>query len=55
MRKKTLTVDCSPCKYMKVDDKQQFICNWGVGKHPKIMNPAKGKKIIRCNLIAEKK
>jgi len=54
MRTKTLTVDCATCEYMKVNDKQQFICNWGVGKEPKIMNPAKGKKIIKCYLIKEK-
>jgi len=39
---------------MKVNDKQQFVCNWGIGKHSKIMNPAKGKKVIKCNLIKDK-
>jgi len=54
MRQKVLTIDCSPCKHMKVNDKQQFVCNWGVEKHSKIMNPAKGKKVIKCNLIKDK-
>jgi hypothetical protein len=49
MRKKVITIDCNGCDFCSVNDNSKFICGWGEGK--KIMNPPKGKKIIRCNLI----
>lgn len=52
MRKKVLTIDCNACDFCSVDDRSQFICGWGKGK--KIMEPQKGKKVIRCNLIRNK-
>lgn len=46
---KTLTIDCQQCDDCKVNDNNQFVCHWGDGK-PKVMFPAKGKKIIMCKL-----
>ena len=53
MRKKALTIDCVDCKLCKIDDSARYICKWG--QTPKIMNAAKGKKVLRCNLINEDK
>ena len=49
MRIKTLTIDCDKCDLMKVDHKNQFICNWGKGES-KILEPHKGKRPINCKL-----
>lgn len=49
MRKKVLTINCPSCELCSVQDNTKFICGWGQGK--KIMEPPKGKKIIRCKLI----
>lgn len=48
MRRKTLTMDCDKCELMKVNDLNQFICNWGKGD--KILESHKGKKPINCKL-----
>lgn len=53
MRKKSLTIDCSPCKFISVNEKQQFVCHWGLDKVPKVMFPAKGKKPLKCKLKRE--
>jgi len=50
LRKKTITIDCGACDFCSANDQAQFECSWGKGK-PKIMEPAKGKKVIKCNLI----
>ena len=52
-RAKTLTIDCGICEKCVVNDNRQFMCNWG--QAPKVMHLAKGKKIIRCKLIQERK
>jgi hypothetical protein len=52
MRRKTLTVDCLPCDHMDVNDRQQFVCQWGQGN--KIMEPQKGKIPLQCRLIMNK-
>jgi len=52
MPKKVLTIDCGNCEFCSVDDNNSnFICSWGKNKKNKVMDPPKGKKIIRCNLI----
>jgi len=53
MRKKTLTTDCASCNLMKIDDNNNFICEWGVGE-PKVLEPHKGKKPIQCKLKRDK-
>lgn len=53
MRTKALTVDCVDCKLCAIDDNANHICKWG--QTPKIMNAAKGKKALRCNLIKKDK
>ena len=54
MQKKVLTIDCNGCDFCSVDNKSNFICSWGKNKKGKVMNPPKGKKVIRCNLIRKK-
>lgn len=49
MRKKALTTDCDKCDLMKVDEDARFNCHWGKGE-PKILEPHKGKKPIKCRL-----
>jgi hypothetical protein len=49
MRKKTLTIDCPNCSLLKIDDKNQFICQWGKGKE-KILEPHRGKRPKECKL-----
>ncbi len=53
MRKKVLTTECPSCDDMKINDNNQFQCNWG--KTPKIMSPHKGKIPKQCKLIGRKK
>lgn len=53
MRKKALTIDCAPCKYMKVNDRQQFVCHWGLDRVPKVMHPARRRAPLKCNLKRE--
>jgi len=50
LRRKTITIDCGTCEFCSADDQGQFMCSWGKGK-PKIMKDAKGKRVIKCNLI----
>lgn len=55
MHKKVLTIDCGNCELCSVDDNNSnFICSWGKTRKGKIMNPPKGKQVIRCNLIKKK-
>ena len=53
MRTKTLTIDCVNCDLCNIDNKAKYICNWG--QTSKIMNTAKGKLVIKCNLINKDK
>jgi len=53
MRTKAITIDCADCKLCSIDDDSKFVCKWG--QTPKIMNPAKGKKVLKCNLIKKEK
>lgn len=48
-RKKAITTSCAKCDVMKVNDDNQMTCNWGKNK-PKIMEPQKGKKPLKCKL-----
>lgn len=48
---KTITVDCSGCDKLSVDDKEQMLCNWG--KTKKFLKPQKGKTKLECKLIKE--
>lgn len=54
MRSKCVTVDCSTCGLMTVNEIKQMTCTWGAGK-PKLLKPQKGKKPLECNLTKEKK
>jgi len=49
MRKKTLTIDCSDCNLLKINERNQFICRWGKGEE-KILEPHKGKRPRQCKL-----
>ncbi len=53
LRKKTITIDCGGCDLCVVNDQEQFTCSWGKGKS-KVMEAAKGKKVIKCNLIKKR-
>jgi len=48
MYSKTLTIDCKKCSYFKVDENNQFICNWGKSKKKKKL--FKGINNIKCKL-----
>lgn len=50
MRTKVLTPDCPTCEHMIVNSSNQFQCNWGESKTPKILKEHKGKKPHFCKL-----
>jgi hypothetical protein len=50
MYKKVLTMECPSCKCLKIDDENQFRCEWGKSKKGKILLPHKGRKPHTCNL-----
>lgn len=47
-RVKAITMDCDKCTDMKVNNKSQLVCIWGVSE--KILLPQKGKKPLTCRL-----
>jgi len=49
MKRKTITVDCPSCQYMKVGEDGNCTCSWGAGK-PKRLLEQKGKKKLNCKL-----
>lgn len=52
MSKKSLTKDCPSCKFMFIDDDNQFICKWGKNNKTKILVDGKRTKRIlkKCTL-----
>ena len=43
MRKKALTKQCPSCNECSINNENNFICNWGNSKIPKILLEPKGK------------
>jgi len=50
MRTKALTPDCPSCKKLTINESNDFECNWGKSKTPKILKPHKGKRPYFCRL-----
>jgi len=46
--KKTITNDCSDCKFCVMTDYGKLMCTWG--KTKKILVPKKRKTVLYCNL-----
>jgi hypothetical protein len=50
MRSKILTPDCPSCSKLIINDNNEFQCNWGESKSPKVLRPHKGKRPYFCRL-----
>ena len=48
MYSKILTIDCKRCIHFKINENNDFICNWGRSKKKKKL--INGKKDIICTL-----